>query len=98
MNLTKKELPLVILTGHRKSGTSVFHRLFDVVIDSELKHGVLNYGELIIKGETDKEVLLSTYVCHPSMANNELSRMNVLSPFNQKKFNIFVHCQKNEIL
>ena len=31
MNLTKKELPLVILTGHRKSGTSLFHRLFDGV-------------------------------------------------------------------
>ncbi len=47
--------------------------LYHVVIDSELRHGVLNYGELIIKGETDEEVLLSTYVCHPSMANNELS-------------------------
>jgi aminopeptidase-like protein len=47
--------------------------LYHVVIDSELKHGVLNYGELIIKGETNEEVLLSTYICHPSMANNELS-------------------------
>jgi len=46
---------------------------YHVVIKSELKHGVLNYGELIIKGDTDKEVLLSTYICHPSMANNELS-------------------------
>ena len=47
--------------------------MYHVVIDSELKHGVLNYGELIIKGETNEEVLLSTYICHPSMANNELS-------------------------
>ena len=46
---------------------------YHVVIESELKHGVLNYGELIIKGDTDEEVLLSTYICHPSMANNELS-------------------------
>ena len=46
---------------------------YHVYIDSELKDGVLNYGELIIKGETEKEILLSTYVCHPSMANNELS-------------------------
>jgi aminopeptidase-like protein len=43
------------------------------VIDSELKPGVLNYGELLIPGKSNEEVFLSTYVCHPSMANNELS-------------------------
>jgi aminopeptidase-like protein len=42
-------------------------------IDSEFSGGELNYAELILPGETEKEVLLSTYVCHPSMANNELS-------------------------
>ena len=47
--------------------------VYRVCIDSEKKPGVLNYGEIIIPGESKKEVLLSTYVCHPSMANNELS-------------------------
>ena len=46
---------------------------YHAVIDSELKQGVLNYGELILPGQTDEEVFLSTYICHPSLANNELS-------------------------
>lgn len=46
---------------------------YKVFIDSELKKGSLTYGEFIIPGESEKEVFLSTYVCHPSMANNELS-------------------------
>lgn len=46
---------------------------YEVVIDSTLKNGSLTYGEAILKGETDREILFSTYLCHPSMANNELS-------------------------
>ena len=46
---------------------------YRAVIDSDLKPGVLNYGELLIPGAEQSEVLLSTYICHPSMANNELS-------------------------
>ena len=46
---------------------------YHIVIDSELKEGSLTYGEIIIPGDTKEEVFLSTYICHPSMANNELS-------------------------
>lgn len=46
---------------------------YKVFIDSELKDGGLTYGELIIPGENSEEIFLSTYLCHPSMANNELS-------------------------
>jgi len=46
---------------------------YQVVVDSTLFDGSLSYGELLIPGERTQEVLLSTYVCHPSMANNELS-------------------------
>ena len=52
-----------------KLGDGPFH----VFIDSEHKVGSLTYGELVIPGDTSDEILLSTYVCHPSMANNELS-------------------------
>ena len=46
---------------------------FQVVIDSTLEPGVMNYGELLIPGQSKNEILLSTYICHPSMASNELS-------------------------
>jgi aminopeptidase-like protein len=46
---------------------------FQLYIDSKLSNGQMTYGEVFIEGETSEEVLLSTYICHPSMANNELS-------------------------
>jgi aminopeptidase-like protein len=46
---------------------------YKVKINSELKDGNLTYGEIKLKGESEKEIFLSTYVCHPSMANDELS-------------------------
>lgn len=46
---------------------------YHMVIVSRHFEGVLNYAEVLLPGKTDKEVLLSTYICHPSMANNEVS-------------------------
>lgn len=66
---------------------------FKIVIDTSLNNkGFLNYGEFLIKGKSDQEILISTNICHPSLANNELSgpivSMSLINYFLKKKKNL----------
>ena len=65
--------------------------VYTVEVDTELFDGNLNYGELILPGNKQQEIFLSSYICHPSLANNELSGPTVLTfiaDWLQKKENL----------
>ncbi len=53
--------------------------LYEVYIDSDLSDGHLTYGECLIEGDSKEEILLSAHVCHPSLANDNLSGITVLT-------------------
>jgi aminopeptidase-like protein len=57
--------------------SSLADGLYRVVIDSDLEPGHLSYGELLVPGETDDTVLFSCHICHPSLANDNLSGIAV---------------------
>ena len=62
---------------------------YKIVIDSSFKRGFLDLSHALYRGLSKKEIFFSTYVCHPSMANNELSGpavMNALMLFIKKNF------------
>ena len=52
---------------------------YEVIIDSTLADGSLTYGECLLPGDSDREVLLSTHVCHPSLCNDNLSGIAVMT-------------------
>ena len=57
---------------------------YEVFIDSKFEEGSLTIGELLIEGASKKEYLISTYFCHPSLANDNLSGV-VLTAFLAKE-------------
>jgi len=52
---------------------------YKVKVDTKLFDGQMNYAEIILPGRSSNEVFLSSYICHPSMANNEISGPTVLT-------------------
>lgn len=74
-------IPYITSYYERRWGFCISHnqrkelnaKKYQVVIDSKFYPGELNYGEVVIPGELSDTIFFSTYICHPSMANNELS-------------------------
>lgn len=52
---------------------------YEVYIDTSLEAGHLTYGELYLPGKTSEEILFSAHVCHPSLANDNLSGISLLT-------------------
>jgi aminopeptidase-like protein len=52
---------------------------YEVFVDSTLADGSLSYGECLLPGDSEREVLLSTHVCHPSLCNDNLSGIAVMT-------------------
>jgi len=52
---------------------------YEIVIDSSLKDGNLTYGEFFLQGKKNEEILLTCYTCHPSLCNDNLSGIVLLT-------------------
>ena len=52
---------------------------YEVVVDSTLEAGSLSYGECYLRGASEDEVLISCHICHPSLANDNLSGMALVA-------------------
>jgi len=58
---------------------SMTEESYRVDIDSEVAPGSLTYGELFLPGETSQEVLLTCHICHPGLANDNLSGISIMT-------------------
>jgi aminopeptidase-like protein len=58
--------------------------LYDVCIDSTLKDGSLTIGECLVAGQLSDEVLISTHICHPALANDNVSGIVVATALAQQ--------------
>jgi len=70
------------LTQHQLE--SLREPTYRVVIDSSLENGCLSYGEYVVAGQTNETVLLSCHICHPSLANDNLSGIVVATMLAQR--------------
>lgn len=50
---------------------------YEVCIDSTLEPGALSFGQAVLPGDSSEEILIWTHVCHPSLANDNLSAIAV---------------------
>lgn len=79
-------IPYTTSYYNKKFGFNISHNqkkrlkegMYDVRINTNFKNGNIVLGEKTLKGRVQKDFLLSSYLCHPSMANNELSGPLVL--------------------
>ena len=63
---------------------------YEVYIDSKLENGSLTYGEFLVTGKSKEEILITCYVCHPSLCNDNLSGVALVTYLAKK-----IHSRNN---
>ena len=60
---------------------------YRVVIDADLQPGHLTYAECLVRGQTDEEVIVYTHLCHPSLANDNLTGLAAAAALGRELLN-----------